>query len=792
MLTRYSLRLSLPLLLGLFALTFTLLLTAWHLPGRVEETLQHWRVHTRQHLALLQSSLSDHQRMGRTAELQTELADVASLQGVRWAMVIDQQLRVIGSTRLGLDPTKLTMIDPDALAEYVRSGRVGWLGDSSARQLVIYPLDRTTQTGAPLREALLVEFDFAPVVAQTRRDGWFYLAQTLSLLVLLGLALNLLYNHLITRRLARIDRAARTFAQDQQPQPPAVSGQDEIGQLATTFSQMMNQLHQRRLAQQESEQLMRNLIDTAPIGMLVVDGELRVQQANPAAAALFDCAPDELVGNVPADRLIEPDATERLQRAPANSVLQLTGHRHGQQVPLEITCTPFLRNGETHALVLLRDIGDRLRAEQRLRFLAHFDPLTQLANRNFLVQRLEQLLSERVALSLLYLDLDHFKRINDALSHEIGDRLLVQVGERLRQLAPEPALLARTGGDEFMLLLERSDAQQAGQLAEHLIEGFQPPMRINQYECFVSPSIGIASSDGRGSASELLKQVDLALYAAKDAGRNCTRFFSQELSAAAERRRQLEQALRRALDEEQFVLHYQAQVNAAGEPEVMEALLRWNSPERGLVPPGEFIPVLEDSGLIIETTRWVFRQACRQARQWREQGHQLRIAVNLSPLDFRQADLAGSLLAILAEEDTPAELLELEITETILLREAGEAMDRLKALAALGVWLAIDDFGTGYSCLAYLKQLPIRKLKIDRSFVRGLPDDEDDRAIVSAIVQMARALRLTTIAEGVETEAQRQLLGQLQCEQYQGYLCAPGLPPDALQPYLLRARKPTL
>ncbi|MHB1371062.1 MAG: putative bifunctional diguanylate cyclase/phosphodiesterase [Pseudomonadaceae bacterium] len=776
MLTRLSLRLSLPLLLGLFALAFTLLLTAWHLPSRVEETLQHWRSHTRQHLALLQSSLSDHQRLGRTAELQTELADVASLQGVRWAMVIDQQLRVIGSTRLGLDPAKLALIAPDALAEYVRGGQVGWLGDSATRQLVIYPLDRITSTGAPLREALLVEFDFAPMVAQTRRDGWFYLAQTLSLLVLLGLALNLLYNHLITRRLARIDRAARTFAQDQQPQPPAVSGQDEIGQLATTFSRMMSQLHQRRLAQQESEQLMRNLVDTAPIGMLVVDGELRVQQANPAAAALFGCAPDELLGNVPAGRLLEADATERLQRAPANSVLQLTGCRHGQQVPLEITCTPFQRNGETHALMLLRDIGDHLRAEQRLRFLAHFDPLTQLANRNFLVQRLEQLLSERMALSLLYLDLDHFKRINDALSHEIGDRLLVQVGERLRQLAPASALLARTGGDEFMLLLEHSDAQQAGQLAEHLIEGFQPPMRINQYECFVSPSIGIASSDGRGSASELLKQVDLALYAAKDAGRNCTRFFSQELSAAAERRRQLEQALRRALDEEQFVLHYQAQVNAAGEPEVMEALLRWHSPERGLVAPGEFIPVLEDSGLIIDTTRWVFRQACRQAREWREQGHALRIAVNLSPFDFRQADLAGSLLAILAEEDTPAELLELEITESALLEADEHVQQTLTRLKAAGLPLLLDDFGTGYASLTYLQRFPFDGIKIDREFVAGLPDSEHSVALVRGILTMAAHLGLHVVAEGVENERQAAFLRLNSCPSLQGYHYARPLP----------------
>lgn len=769
MLTRLSLRLSLPLLLGLFGLTFTLLLTAWHIPGRVDETLEHWRDHTRQHLALLQSSLSDHQRLGRTAELQTELADLASLEGVRWAMVIDQRLNVIASTRLGLDPASLELISAQELSAYVSKGRAGWVGTSSSQQMVIYPLDRIASNGAPLREALLIEFDFGSVVAQTKRDGWFYLAQTLSLLLLLGLALNLLYDRLITKRLARIDQAARTFAGDQQPQVPAVAGRDEIGQLAGTFSRMMRQLHERQLAQQESEQLMRNLIDTAPIGMLVVDEQLRVQQANPAAAALFGCTPGELLGNAPADRLIEADATERLRRAPANTVLQLTGHKQGQQVPLEITCTPFQRNGEHHALVLLRDISDRLRAEQRLRFLAHFDPLTQLANRNFLVQRLEQLLSERAVLSLLYLDLDHFKRINDALSHEIGDRLLVQVGERLRQLAPPATLLARSGGDEFMLLVENCDAAQAAQLAERLLEGFKPPVRINQYECFVSPSIGIACSSGNGSASELLKQVDLALYAAKDAGRNCTHFYSQELSAAAERRRQLEQALRRALDEEQFVLHYQAQVNAAGEPEVMEALLRWNAPERGLVPPGEFIPVLEDSGLIIETTRWVFRQACRQARQWQEQGHSLRIAVNLSPLDFRQADLAGSLLAILAEEGTSPSLLELEITESALLEADEHVQQTLTRLKAAGLPLLLDDFGTGYASLTYLQRFPFDGIKIDREFVAGLPDSEHSVALVRGILTMAGHLGLHVVAEGVENERQAAFLRLNNCPSLQGY-----------------------
>jgi len=772
MLTSLSLRKSMPLLLGLFGLLFTVLLTLWHLPTRIEETLTGWRSHTHQHLSLLQSSLSDHRRLGRVAELETELADLASLEGVRWAMVIDPEFKVIAATRLGLAPERLELIRAEDLAAFVASGRAGWIGEDADQQLAIYPLDRVAQDGTPLREALLVEYDFAPMLAQTKREAWFYLAQTLALLMMLGLILNRLYGRLLTRRLACIDQAARQFALDQQPQPPAVSGRDEIGKLALTLSRMMNQLHERQLAVSESERLFRELVDTAPIGMLVVDSELRVLQANPAAAALFGCSPDELRNNLPGDRLVEGDATARLRSTPANTTLELTGRRNGQEVPLEISCTPFERYGEKHFLVLLRDISDRLRAEQRLRFLAHFDPLTQLANRNYLMQRLEQLLSARLPLSLLYLDLDHFKRINDSLGHEVGDKLLVQIGDRLGQLMPEHALLSRTGGDEFMLLLDGCDIASAEQLARRIIDGFQPPVRIGQYECFVSPSIGVAISDGRHSASDLLKQVDLALYAAKDAGRNCTVFYNEALSDAAAGRRALEQALRRALDRDEFVLHYQAQVNAQGEPEVMEALLRWNSPERGLVPPGEFIPVLEDSGMIIEATRWVFREACRQACRWHAQGYSLRIAVNLSPLDFRQADLAGSLLAILEEEGASTCMLELEITESALLEADEHVQQTLTRLKAAGLPLLLDDFGTGYASLTYLQRFRFDGIKIDREFVSGLPDSEESVALVRGILTMASHLGLHVVAEGVENERQAAFLRLNGCPSLQGFYYA--------------------
>lgn len=783
MLTRLSLRRSLPLVLGLFGLLFTLLLTALHLPDHREATLRSWRDNTEQHLAMLQSSLSDHRRANRIAEMETELADVASLEGVRWAMVIDSQLQVIASTRLDLDPRTLELIEPAALAERVGKGDAGWVQDDPARQMAIYPLHRVAADGSPLREALLVEFDFTPVLKWTEREAWFYLAQTFAVLLLLGLLLNVLYHHLITRRLARVDQAARAFAADQRPQPPAETGCDEIAALARTLSGMMFQLDERQQALREREQQMRDLIDNAPIGLVVVDLEFRVQQANPAAAALFGCSPRALAGQPIQQRLREADAEARLLRAPPNTLLVLTGRRLDQEIPLEITCTPFEQNGERRLLMLLRDIGDRLRAEQRLRFLAHYDPLTRLANRNFLVQHLEQLLAARTPLSLLYLDLDHFKRINDTLGHEIGDRLLVHIAERLARRVPTGGLLARSGGDEFMLLLEGVDAEGAQAMGSQLIEDFKPAIEVGQYECFISPSIGIASSSpGRtASANELLKQVDLALYAAKNAGRNRVTLFDPGLSAAAERQRQLEQELRRALDRQEFILHYQPQVDSQGVPQVMEALLRWHSSERGLVSPAEFIPVLEESGMIIETTRWVFRQACRQAREWAARGHALRIAVNLSPLDFKQADLAGSLLAILEEEACDPRLLELEITESALLEADEQVQQTLARLKASGMPLLLDDFGTGYASLTYLQRFPFDGIKIDREFVAGLPDSEHSVALVRGILTMASHLGLHVVAEGVENERQAAFLRLNGCPSLQGYHFSRPLPAESCQ-----------
>ena len=641
MLTHLSLRRSLPLLLGLFALLFSLLLLSIELPRRSSAELHNWRQNSAQSLALLQSSLADHLRQGRGEELQTELADLGSLANVRWAMVIDDQQRTIAATRLGLEPTALTGLSRTDLSRLSAGTKAHWLAQGDERFLALYPLDRQGS------HMLLVSFDFTEQMQLTRHNTWLFIGEVLLLLFILGLALNLLYNQLVTRRLAAIEQATQRFAQGDQAAHAEISGSDEISQLAGSFNLMFEQLQRQQHSLRESQKLLSTLIDTAPIGMMVVDHELRVEQANPAAARLFSCTPQELQGNLPQDRLLEGGCWERLIQAPASSNLEFTTLRNGHETSLEISMTPFQREGEQHYLVLLRDISDRKLAEQRLRFLAHFDPLTQLANRHQLQQRLEQLLAAGSRLALLFLDIDHFKRINDIHGHELGDRLLVEIAERLKTVMPPHCLLGRSGGDEFVCLLEGAERGNATELGEALLAAFKAPFQVRQYHFSITPSIGLTLHGGQtGSASELLKQADLALYAAKDAGRNNMAMYSPRLSEATERRQMLEAELRLALQRDEFELFYQPQVDCNGQPKAMEALLRWHSPTRGLVAPNEFIPILEDSGLILETTPKIVRMACRQVRQWRLAGLDWRVAINLSPLDFSQDDLAGRLLAI--------------------------------------------------------------------------------------------------------------------------------------------------
>ncbi|MFB0963092.1 MAG: EAL domain-containing protein, partial [Pseudomonas sp.] len=407
----------------------------------------------------------------------------------------------------------------------------------------------------------------------------------------------------------------------------------------------------------------------------------------------------------------------------------------------------------------------------------NYDVLTGLFNRNNILRHVEKILQANRELSLVLIDLDRFQYLNDALGHNIGDQLLQAVAHRLQDCTTHQDILARVGGDEFMVALPDTPLGQAEALVKQLLEALNEPFKILQYELFITASIGIAHYKGStGDAVQLLKHADLALYHAKKMGRNCFISFNSELATDAAVRQELTEELRHALSRGEFELYYQPQIDADNRPVAMEALLRWQSSSRGLVSPDQFIPLLEETGMILEVSRWVFRTACRQATAWSTQGTPLRIAVNLSPLDFLQADLAGSLIAILHEEQTPTQLIELEITENSLLDSGTQVQNTLKQLKAAGLLLYLDDFGTGYSSLTYIKHFQFDGIKIDREFVQGLPECQQSIALIRGILTIAEHLGLDVVAEGVETKEQAAFLRQQGCRRLQGYYFSAALP----------------
>ena len=434
---------------------------------------------------------------------------------------------------------------------------------------------------------------------------------------------------------------------------------------------------------------------------------------------------------------------------------------------------------------------ERKNAEVRIQYLAHFDTLTGLPNRETLEDRARYSISlaKRSSghLSVMFLDLDHFKDINDSLGHRIGDALLIKVANRLKSLLREEDTISRLGGDEFIFLLPSTNSHAAAQVANKLLAEITRPYQIEQYELIITASVGVAIYPNDGSnLEELSKSADIAMYSAKQGGRNAYSFFTSKMQASSVRNMQLVSALRQAQALNQLELHYQPQLSLDNGSIIgAEALLRWKHPEFGSVSPDEFIPLAEDSGLIQPIGEWVIREATRQAKSWMDSGlTPIVMAVNLSAVQFRHANLTNLISRILDEVGLPAQYLELELTEGVAMQSPQAAIEIMNNLHSQGIQMSIDDFGTGYSSLSYLKKFKVYKLKIDQSFIRDICSDAEDKALVSAIISMARSLGLQTIAEGVETNEQMQYLIEQGCNEVQGYLFSKPLPANQFEQWL--------
>jgi diguanylate cyclase (GGDEF)-like protein/PAS domain S-box-containing protein len=540
--------------------------------------------------------------------------------------------------------------------------------------------------------------------------------------------------------------------------------------------------------------------------IMITDANSNIIRVNQAFQRITGYRPDEVLGKNPRilssnrqDKAFYADMWQQLLNADTWSGEIWDKRKDGGIYPKWLTISAVKNeSGEATGYVgIFSDITARKQAEEEIRNLAFYDTLTKLPNRRLLLDRFHSALSLSVRNhyygAVLFLDMDKFKTLNDTLGHDYGDQMLIDVAERLQHCVREADTVARLGGDEFVVLFEEVslNVQEASQrvalIAEKIRLALSEPYQIKGHEYHSSPSIGLCLYRGNEEPVEkLLKHADMAMYQAKDSGRNTVRFFDPMMQQAVETRAALETDLRRVISRQQLRLHYQIQVDNEHRPLGAEALVRWFHPARGLVPPAQFIPIAEESSLMLEIGHWVLETACQQLGVWsrHEKTRDLTIAVNVSGQQFKMHDFVDQVEALIRSHGINPSCLKLELTESVVLNDVADVVAKMHALKALGVMLSMDDFGTGYSSLSYLKQLPLDQLKIDQSFVRDIATDPNDAVMVQTIIGLAENFRLNVIAEGVETEAQLAFLKLHGCMAYQGYLFSKPVPIEEFEALL--------
>ena len=577
---------------------------------------------------------------------------------------------------------------------------------------------------------------------------------------------------------------------------------DEAGTQLGAFI-VINDITKHRLAQQavqESEERFRKFAAATNDGILFQENGI-IMDCNDAFCHMLGYELSELKGHHVFE-FLAPESWDLVMhhiRTRYEKPYEAFGlHRDGRKTPMEIVGKEMPYEGSTTRMTIVRDITDRKRAEARIQFMAHHDSLTLLPNRASLMERLELILTaarrKQTFVAVIFIDLDHFKTVNDSLGHHAGDALLKVIAGRLKSCLRDADTVARLGGDEFLVVVpDLREPQAVGQVADKIIEVVSESCMIEGQTLSISPSIGISIFPRDGNnADDLIKNADAAMYLAKEHGRSNYQFFTPRLNNLAFEALSIESSLRDAIKQNEFVLHYQPQARIQGGQIVAaEAVIRWHHPEEGIIMPDKFISVAEQRGLIIPIGAWVLEEACRQNKAWQDEGlPPFPVVVNLSAVQFKRRDLVRDVAQVLERTGLDGRYLELEVTESVLMEDVSTLTHTLMSLRDIGVKIAIDDFGTGYSSLSYLKRFPIDKLKIDRSFIQDLPHDPDDLAITAAIISMAQSLKIKTLAEGVENAEQFAYLRERGCDEVQGYYVSRPLPAVALA-QLLRSRMST-